>query len=136
MFDVVVADHMLYHVPDPRRAAAEFARVPRPGGVLLAATNGPQHLDAISEVSRAALGWSPLDFVDRRFGLSTGEEILRTAFGSVTWHLHPSTMICTDPADVRGVHRLDRRRPGRNTRAALWSSRRPSRRASPRRAGR
>ena len=99
-FDLVVANHMLYHVPDARQAAAEFARVLRPGGVLLAATNGPQHLDAVAEVSREALGWSSLDFVDRRFGLSTGEEILRTSFGSVTWHLHPSIMICTDPADV------------------------------------
>lgn len=99
-FDVVVADHMLYHVPDPRRASAEFARVLRPGGVLLAATNGPRHLDAVAEVSRAVFGWSSLDFVDRRFGLSTGEEILRTAFASVAWHLHPSTMVCTDPADV------------------------------------
>jgi SAM-dependent methyltransferase len=99
-FDVVVADHMLYHVPDPRRAAAEFARVLRPGGILLAATNGPRHLDAVADVSRAVLGWSSLDFVDKRFGQSTGEEILRTAFGSVTWHLHPSTMVCTDAADV------------------------------------
>ena len=99
-FDVVVSNHMLYHVPDRRRAAAEFARVLRPGGVLLAATNGPRHLDAVAEVSRLALGWSSLDSVDGRFGVSTGEEILRTAFSSVTWHLHPSTMICTDPADV------------------------------------
>ncbi len=99
-FDVVVANHMLYHVPDPRRAAAEFARVLRPGGVLLAATNGPRHLRALAEVSRLALGWSPLDSCDGRFGLSTGEEILRKAFGSVSWHLHPSTMVCTDPDDV------------------------------------
>jgi SAM-dependent methyltransferase len=99
-YDVVVADHMLYHVPDPRQAAAEFARVLRPGGVLLAATNGPRHLDAVADLSRAALGWSSLDFVDKRFGLSTGGEILRSAFGSVTRHLHPSTMLCTDPADV------------------------------------
>ena len=28
------------------------------------------------------------------------EEILRTAFGSVTWRVHPSTMVCTDPAFV------------------------------------
>lgn len=99
-FDVVVADHMLYHVPDPGRAASEFARVLRPGGVLLAATNGPRHLDAVSEVSRAALGWSPLDFLDERFGRSTGGEILGTAFRSVTWELHPSAMVCTEPADV------------------------------------
>jgi SAM-dependent methyltransferase len=99
-FDVVVADHMLYHVPDPGRAAAEFARVLRPDGALLAATNGPDHLDAISEVSRSALGWSPLDSLDGRFGRSTGGAILRTAFGSVSWQLHPSTMVCTDPTDV------------------------------------
>lgn len=99
-FDVVVADHMLYHVPDSGRAALEFARVLQPDGVLLAATNGPRHLDAVSEVSRAALGWSPLDFLDGRFGRSTGGSILGTAFGSVTWQRHPSTMVCTDPADV------------------------------------
>jgi SAM-dependent methyltransferase len=99
-FDVVVANHMLYHVPDPRRAAAEFARVLRPGGVLLAATNGPQHLRAIADVSRDVLGWSSLDSTDGRFGRSTGEEILRSAFDSVAWHQHPSTMVCTDPDDV------------------------------------
>jgi SAM-dependent methyltransferase len=99
-FDVVVANHMLYHVPDPSLAAAAFARVLRPGGVLLAATNGPRHLRDIADVSRAALGWSSLDSVDRRFGLSTGEAILRTAFGSVTRHHHDSTLVCTDPEDV------------------------------------
>ena len=99
-FDVVVANHMLYHVPDPRRAAAEFARVLRPGGALLAATNGPGHLGAIADISRSVLGWSSLDATDGRFGRTTGQDILLSAFGSVTWHLHPSTMVCTDPADV------------------------------------
>ena len=33
-FDVVVANHMLYHVPDPARAAAEFARVLTSDGAL------------------------------------------------------------------------------------------------------
>jgi SAM-dependent methyltransferase len=99
-FDVVVANHMLYHVPDPSTAASEFARVLRPGGVLLAATNGPNHLDAITELSRQILGWSPLDFVARRFGASNGAAILSNAFGTVTWHPHPSTMVCDDPAAV------------------------------------
>jgi SAM-dependent methyltransferase len=99
-FDAVVANHMMYHVPDPRLAAAQFARVLRPGGALMAATNGPRHLGAIGDISRQVLGWSPFEFTDRRFGLSSGEEILRTAFGSVAWSLHPSTMVCTEPADV------------------------------------
>jgi SAM-dependent methyltransferase len=99
-FDVVVANHMLYHVPDPTRAAAEFARVLRPDGVLLAATNGPDHLDVITEISRQVLGWSSLDFVDRRFGRSNGAAILERAFGDVAWHRHPSTLVCDDPSAV------------------------------------
>ena len=99
-FDVAVANHMLYHVPDPLLAAAELARVLRPGGVLLAATNGPEHLGVIADLSRQALGWSPLDFSDRRFGKSSGAAILAHRFGFVRWYQHPSTMICTDPGDV------------------------------------
>src|SRR5579859_1564002 len=38
-FDVVIANHMLYHVPDLPRAVRELARVLRPGGRLCAATN-------------------------------------------------------------------------------------------------
>ena len=99
-FDVVVANHMLYHVPDAARATAEMARVLRPGGALLAATNGPEHLLEIREMSREVIGWSGLDDTDGRFGRSTGEAILRGAFGDVTWHDHPTTMVVTDPDDV------------------------------------
>ena len=38
-FDVVMARHMLYHVPDIDRAVAEAARLLRPGGRFLAVTN-------------------------------------------------------------------------------------------------
>jgi len=43
-FDVVAAMWMLYHVPDLHRGLAEIARVLRPGGLLVAATNGDGHL--------------------------------------------------------------------------------------------
>ena len=99
-FDIVVANHMLYHVPDPARAAAEFARVLRPGGVLLAATNGPNHLDVIADISRQVFGRSSIDFVDRRFGRSNGGEILGTAFEDVEWQPHPGRLVCDDPAAV------------------------------------
>jgi SAM-dependent methyltransferase len=99
-FDVVVANHMLYHVPEPARAVAEFARVLRRDGTLLAATNGPNHLDVITEITRQELGWSSGDFVERRFGRSSGGAILEGAFGEVTWHRHESRLVCDDPAAV------------------------------------
>jgi ubiquinone/menaquinone biosynthesis C-methylase UbiE len=49
-FDVVIADHMLYHVPDRARALGEVARVLRPAGVLAAATNGVQNLVELDEL--------------------------------------------------------------------------------------
>lgn len=39
-FDAVVANHMLYHVPDRPKAISEISRVLKPGGSLLATTNG------------------------------------------------------------------------------------------------
>ncbi len=43
-FDAVIANHMLYHVPDRPRAFAEIRRVLEPGGKFYAATNGEQHM--------------------------------------------------------------------------------------------
>ena len=99
-FDVVVANHMLYHVPDADRAVAGFARVLRAGGALLAATNGPNHLSELRQMSRQAIGWSGLDYTDGRFGRSSGQAILSRAFDVVEWHDHPTTIEVTDPADV------------------------------------
>ena len=99
-FDVVVANHMMYHVPDPARAAVEFARVLTPNGALMAATNGPHHLDVIRDLSRQVFGWSSLDGAIQRFAPENGAGILHDAFGSVAWHPHPSTLVCTDPEDV------------------------------------
>lgn len=52
-FDVAIANFMLYHVPDRSRALAHLRRVLRPGGVLLAMTNGDEHmLDLMNLASR------------------------------------------------------------------------------------
>jgi SAM-dependent methyltransferase len=42
-FDAAVAAWMLYHVDDVDRALGELARVLRPGGRLVASTNGREH---------------------------------------------------------------------------------------------
>jgi len=43
-FDALIANHMLYHVPDRTCAFAEIRRVLKPGGAFYAATNGERHM--------------------------------------------------------------------------------------------
>ena len=75
-FDCAVAAWMLFHVPDLERGLAELARVLRPGGKLVAATNGRAHLKELHELAG-----------DRRrqviFSRENGERHLRRYFGEV-----------------------------------------------------
>ena len=47
-FDAVIANHMLYHVPDRAKALAETRRVLKPGGHFFATTVGDNHLKEIT----------------------------------------------------------------------------------------
>jgi SAM-dependent methyltransferase len=55
-FDVVLAAHMLYHVPDRAAAVGELRRVLAPGGVCVAVTNGAGHLRALRGLVERAVG--------------------------------------------------------------------------------
>jgi SAM-dependent methyltransferase len=76
-FDCAVAAWMLYHVPDVPRALAELARVLRPGGRLVAVTNGLDHLQELRDL--LGLGQRP----DTTFSRENGEELLRPHFARV-----------------------------------------------------
>jgi ubiquinone/menaquinone biosynthesis C-methylase UbiE len=85
-FDVVVANHMLYHVPRRDRALSEIRRVLRPGGRLYAATNGKEHMRELRAWRRKFYpqsidkGWEE---VEANFGLETGMEQLKRWFAEV-----------------------------------------------------
>ncbi|MEV6603798.1 class I SAM-dependent methyltransferase [Kutzneria sp. NPDC051319] len=50
-FDGAIASHMLYHVDEPPKAIAELNRVLRPGGWLVATTNGGGHMAELWEIA-------------------------------------------------------------------------------------
>ncbi len=53
-FDVVLANHMLYHVPDLDQGIEEIQRVLRPAGCLIAATNSQYNLPEFEQLIRRA----------------------------------------------------------------------------------
>jgi SAM-dependent methyltransferase len=99
-FDVVIANHMLYHVPAPETAVAELARVLRPDGVLMAATSGSRHLRELWEIRAEVFGGPPTSVNTERFGSVTGAAILRQRFSSVEWREYADTLRCTSVDDV------------------------------------
>lgn len=82
-FDIVVANHMLYHVPDRQRAAAEVVRVLRPGGRLIAATNGESHLKEFQALARELDEAARSEAPERAFSLENGAAQLSPWFDRV-----------------------------------------------------
>lgn len=85
--DVVLANHMLYHVPHQNQAFAEIRRVLRPGGVLLAATNSRFSMQELDELRAAAGRPLGVDLATMtssdRFALEDAVEKLTPYFATV-----------------------------------------------------
>jgi SAM-dependent methyltransferase len=98
-FDCAVAAWMLYHVPDVDRGIAELARVLRPGGRLVAATNAADHWDGLRELLTD-------ERADMCFSAANGEELLSRAFARVEridatgWIVFPSRTEAQEFADA------------------------------------
>ena len=109
-FDIVIANHMLYHVPDRRRAIAEARRVLREGGAFHATTPS---LDSLAELralmqeyrrassaSRGALDQvrrQPRDPVIGAFSLENGAAQVGEQFARVETRTYADELRITDP---------------------------------------
>jgi ubiquinone/menaquinone biosynthesis C-methylase UbiE len=86
--DVAMAMHMLYHVPDIPAAVRELRRITKPGGTVLASTNGPGSLAEIHDLLDAAvsrqLGRPVRAMPAVSFTTQTGAAMLSREFSSVT----------------------------------------------------
>ena len=94
-FDAVIANFMLYHVPDRPKTLHEIKRVLKPGGTLIAATVGENHM-------REALHWTQQIRGEAfarpsvPFTLENGFEQLATVFSNVALTRYPDGLKVTE----------------------------------------
>ncbi len=94
-FDAVIANFMLYHVPDRPKALSEIKRVLKPGGRLIAATVGEKHM-------REALHWTQQVGGEAfarpsvPFTLENGFDQLASIFSNVTLTHYPDSLKVTE----------------------------------------
>jgi SAM-dependent methyltransferase len=95
-FEAVIANQMLYHVPDRAQALSEIARVLQPGGRLYAATLGHNYLRELRELlAQVGVDASGIDAATE-FGLENGAEQLARHFGQVTLHRREDALNVTE----------------------------------------
>ncbi len=98
-FDGVVANHMLYHVPDRAKGIVEIHRVLKSGGLLFAATNGRDNMSELWDMLDTAARVE-FDRVESRFRLEGGERELLEVFPKVTVGRYPDALHVTDAGPV------------------------------------
>jgi len=97
-FDVVVANHMLYHVPDRNKALSETQRVLKPNGLLVATTVGKDHMHELRELARQLAPELENSFKQANitFTLENGRAQLEPWFASVELHYYESNLKVTE----------------------------------------
>lgn len=96
-FDVVLANHMLYHVPEIERALAEIKRVLKKSGCLVAATNSADTMPELDTLTRRActlLGFPKQDIrpPHNAFALENGTMLMARYFRAVARYDIPSVL--------------------------------------------
>lgn len=107
-FDVVLANHMLYHVPERPRAFTEIRRVLVSAGAFHASTIGRGHL---AELVALVPGWDHGRHADA-FGLETGPEQLKSFFADVRVERFEDGLAVTDAEPVLAYIRSSSRYRG------------------------
>jgi ubiquinone/menaquinone biosynthesis C-methylase UbiE len=95
-FDAVIANHMLYHVPDRVKATIEIKRVLKPGGRVFATTIGEHHM-------KEMMGWYARVHVSKvsesfanPFTLENGREQLQPYFPNVALSRYEDNLEITE----------------------------------------
>jgi ubiquinone/menaquinone biosynthesis C-methylase UbiE len=97
LFDTIIANHMLYHVPNRSLAIKEVSRVLKPGGTFYATTNGINNMKELKDLVEKFD--SRIDYatfsVANEFGLENGAAQLSKCFDSVDMLIYEDSLQIT-----------------------------------------
>jgi SAM-dependent methyltransferase len=99
-FDAVIANYMLYHVPNIPRALGEIGRVLKPSGFCYAATNGLANMKEMDAMAVRFFSIPQMTKSDARFGLESGDAYMRAAFSEVKLERYPDSLVITEAAPL------------------------------------
>jgi len=100
-FDVIIANHMLYHVPEISKALSEVRRVLKPGGKFYSATNGNGGMRAFLHDAFKYLDPDTKAFTQKlSFCLQNGFEILSGFFPYVKRIDYEDSLSITETQDL------------------------------------
>lgn len=95
-FDAVIANHMLYHVPERPKAIAEIKRVLKMGGHFFATTVGDNHLKEITDWFRQIHKSEVWESFSNTFTLENGLGQLKPSFPNVTLSRYEDSLHVTE----------------------------------------
>ena len=95
-FDCVIANHMLYHVPDLDKALAEVSRVLKPGGRFYASTIGQNHLREMDDLVTAFDPTIIMEHAAEFFSLENGAAKLLPWFKKVELYRYENELVITE----------------------------------------
>jgi ubiquinone/menaquinone biosynthesis C-methylase UbiE len=96
IFDRIVANHMLYHVPDIPGAVRELKRLLKPGGRLCTATNGLKHMFDLYELIQDFNPNYQLPTLEaRRYALENAAALLEAEFDEVDVRVYQDNLKVT-----------------------------------------
>ena len=99
-FDAIIANHMLYHLPDRKKGLAEIRRVLKPSGHFFAATNGLAHLQELGDLMAKFFDHHPHPTHARAFSLENGRTQLEEVFTNVELFLFEGNLHVTEATSV------------------------------------
>lgn len=95
-FDVVIANHLLYLVPNIKKAVAEVARVLKPGGAFLASTSGSNYMKELEDLLVESRLPVHKEYTSYSFSLENGKNFLVPFFSEIKLFKNQGGLLVTE----------------------------------------